>query len=143
MGIEFLEISREHLVKPDDAAGKKAVTRLGWRLLGRRSRADAPWRIPVVLDKESRRLHAPVLGQTELCGDCGVVVRCPNPYNERREVIIFCGSNGYGTWAAVKYAQSREFLTSVPRHAKALECVLSVDVLGGTLSGSGWRSSAR
>jgi hypothetical protein len=50
-------------------------------------------------------------------------------------VIIFCGSYGYGTWAAVKYAQTREFLQNVPKGNTALECILSVQVVADTPQG--------
>jgi hypothetical protein len=135
LGIEFLEIRREQLAKPAGSARLNLVSKpnlvakLGWRGQLQRSRTAAPWRIPVILDKESGRLHAPVLDQTELRSDCGMIIRCPNPFNERREVIIFCGSYGYGTWAAVRYAQTKAFFSSLPSGATSLECVLSVEVV--------------
>jgi hypothetical protein len=132
LGIEFVEIHRRHLANADDSSDRNALSALGRRLLRGRSRPNPPWRVPVIVDKESGQMHAPVLNHTELRADCGVVVRCPNPFNPRREVIIFCGSYGYGTLAAVRYAQSTEFLTSLPKPVKALECVLSVDVVAGT-----------
>jgi hypothetical protein len=132
LGIEFLEIRRDQLTKSADG---ERVSRFHALAQRRRSRAAALWRIPVILDKESGHLHAPVLDQDELRGDCGVLVRCRNPFNERREVIIFCGSYGYGTWAAVRYAQSREFFRHVPKDSKSLECVLAVQVVAETPQG--------
>jgi hypothetical protein len=129
LGIEFVEIPRDRLAT---TAGTEPMPRPGRR---RRNRTAAPWRVPVVLDKESGRLHGPVLDQAGLRRDCGVVVRCPNPFNPRREVLIFCGSYGYGTWAAVRYAQTKEFLRTVPKRAHALECVLSVEVVADTPQG--------
>jgi hypothetical protein len=132
LGIEFIEISPDHLNATPTRAGGAGRGPLRRR---RRPEVAASWRVPVILDKESGRIHAPVLERGELRHDCGVLVRCPNPFNRRRQVIIFCGSYGYGTWGAVRHAQSKEFLASVPRGARALECILSVEVVAQTPQG--------
>lgn len=135
LGVEFLEIPREQLAGAPAVVRPTRVAFLVQRVHRRRPPEGVPWRIPVFLDKESGRIHAPVLEDTTLRRDCGVIIRCRNPFNERREVIIFCGSYGYGTWGAVKYVQTREFLSSVPRGARSLECILSVEVVGASPQG--------
>jgi hypothetical protein len=112
---------------------------LAWRfpewpnqLRGGRSTPEQRWLVPVFLDKHTRRLHGPRTRVGDLSSDCGVFIRCPNPFNPQREVMIFCGSYGYGTWAAVQYAQSKEFLANLPKKVRFLECLLEVDVVHET-----------
>ena len=67
--------------------------------------------------------------------DYGVLIRISNPFEETKTVVILCGSHGYGTWAAVQFAQSGRFLSElqkIPRDAVSIECVLSVDVVRGS-----------
>jgi hypothetical protein len=129
LGVEFLEVSRDLLtaVRADGrlplAAPADARTAAWWR-----RRPAAGWRIPVVLDREHGRVHGPVLVGEEIRTDCGVVIRCPNPFNPAREVVIICGSYGYGTWGAVRYIQTADFLRALPAGSRAVECLLSVEV---------------
>jgi hypothetical protein len=133
LGIEFLEVSPQRLRDGDgavwaDAAPPRSRRRRVWALRGR----SPDWRVPVVLDKETGRLHCPAFTTSGITSDCGVMIRSPNPFNRRREVIIFCGSYGYGTWAAVRYSQTHEFLRRLPKNTPFLECVFSVDVIRDT-----------
>jgi hypothetical protein len=135
LGIEFLEVSpgrlRADAVRPDGVVEAKRRR----RLVRRPADPAPPWRVPVVRDKETGHLHGPTLTASGISSDCAVMIRSPNPFNEDREVIIFCGSYGYGTWAAVRYAQTDEFLRKVPKDTPFLECVLSVDIIRDTPQG--------
>ena len=132
LGIEFLEVSPARLHAAEAARPDGVVPAGRRRRLLRRTTDAAPWRVPVVRDKETGHLHGPTLTTSGITQDCAVMVRSRNPFNEQREVIIFCGSYGYGTWAAVRYAQTEEFLRSLPRNTPLLECVLSVDIIRDT-----------
>jgi hypothetical protein len=141
LGIEFLEVSPRYLdnmrrrqANPEsviDANGRSGRRR-GRRQPLRDAVRRPSWRIPVLLDKQDNRLLGPVRQIDGLRTDCGVIIRCPNPFNPDAEVVIFCGSYGYGSWAAVQFAQSREFLDHIPRRARFIECVLTVDVVRET-----------
>jgi len=146
LGIEFLEVSPEYLrsVRGEVARPVPLLPLLRRRTLGGALRAvtrqrppkvvslKPEWRIPVFLDKVDNKLHGPRMETDGLVRDCGVVIRCPNPFNPTREVMIFCGSYGFGTWAAVQYTQSKEFLDRVPKRTRYLECVLTVEVVRET-----------
>ena len=105
------------------------------RRIGVASEEDPPreqWRIPVILDVASKELYKPIKKGDGMVTDCGVIIRAPNPFDESKTVVILCGSYGYGTWAAVQYAQSKEFLSQIPNRSEPLECVFTVDVVRDT-----------
>jgi hypothetical protein len=134
LGIEFLEVEADRLeqFRHGSVTSNSVPARpRGWTRLVRwgRARTGRDWRVPVILDLAGDKVHAPVLDGDVIRSDCGVLIRCPNPFNKHKEVMIFCGSYGYGTWAAVQFAQTREFLERVPRNTRAIECILSVDVV--------------
>jgi len=136
LGIEFLEVSPQRLRDGNGAASDDATeARTRRRRVPRVRERSRTWRVPVVLDKETDRLHGPALTTSGIASDCGVMIRSPNPFDHRREVIIFCGSYGYGTWAAVRYSQTDEFLKNLPKSTPFLECVFSVDVIRDTPQG--------
>lgn len=129
LGIEFVEISRtllDRVIAGDTYLTPRPAT--GWYRSTRRRRTPAEWRVPVFLDRTDERLHGPVLVGDDIRTDCGVVIRCRNPFNPAKEVVILCGSYGYGTWGAVRFVQSFDFLRSLPRGTRALECLLAIDV---------------
>jgi hypothetical protein len=128
LGIEFLEVSRPMLNKLRGGRGDHAP-RL-WNRAAPHRRAAREWRVPVIRDRTDGRLHGPILDGDAIRGDCGIVIRCGNPFNETREVVILCGSYGYGTWGAVRFLQSSDFLRGLPRRVRAFECLLSVDITG-------------
>jgi len=135
LGIEFLEVSPGRLDRIrrgggslEPAAGTRRRGIAGprsWRPGARRR----PWRIPVIYDQTADVLYGPVLHDGAIRADCGVLIRSANPFNPTTEVMIFCGSYGYGTWAAVRFARSKLFLSMVPKNSRGIECVLSMDVL--------------
>jgi hypothetical protein len=105
------------------------------RRIGMASEAEQPreqWRIPVIFDVANKELYKPVKKGDQIVTDCGVIIRAPNPFDESKTVVILCGSYGYGTWEAVQYAQSREFLSQIPHRSEPLECVFTVDVVRDT-----------
>lgn len=146
LGIAFKEIypaNPDELFEPrvfDPAAGETSPPANNSRsaiivahVLRRIGVTSSPqWRTPVILDINNEKLYQPVKDGDKVLADCGVIIRAPNPFNPAKTVVILCGSYGYGTWAAVQYAQSREFLRQVPRHSDAMECVFMVDVVRDT-----------
>lgn len=103
------------------------------RILRRIGIVSSPqWRTPVILDINNKKLYQPLKDGDKILADCGVIIRAPNPFNTTKTVVILCGSYGYGTWAAVDYAKSGEFLSQVPHRSDAVECVFMVDVVRDT-----------
>jgi hypothetical protein len=74
-------------------------------------------------------------GHTEVVRDYGLIVRAPNPFAQKGDndwILLFAGCFGYGTLAAVKYAVTEDFVTQELVHkGHPVECLLSVDVVGG------------
>jgi hypothetical protein len=129
LGVEFVEVSPVVLAQ---VRGARPLPR-GAPASGRhparwRRRKGNAWRVPVFLDRHTERVHGPVFAGDDLRADCGVVLRCPNPFNPSKEVLILCGSYGYGTWGAVRFVQSTAFLRGLPADASAIECLLTVEV---------------
>jgi hypothetical protein len=87
------------------------------------------WRIPVFVDLKENKVYEPLKEGDRVVMDCGLIIRAPNPFEPSKTVVILCGSYGYGTWAAVQVAQSKQFVRQVPRGSGALECVLQLDVV--------------
>jgi hypothetical protein len=133
LGVEFLIVRREHLDlaragRPWDVPDPPARLRraaLVRRLAGARTRE---WRVPAFGDRARGTLHGPVFGPTKLFRDCAAIIRGRNPFNPDREVMLFCGSYGYGTWAAAQFATTPRFLDLAPAGG-SLECVIGVDVV--------------
>jgi hypothetical protein len=91
------------------------------------------WRTPVIADLDgSKKVFKPTKTGDAVLVDCGVIIRTPNPFDLTKSIIILCGSYGYGTWAAVQLAQSKEFIRRIPKGSGALECVFEVDVVRDT-----------
>ncbi|MDQ1287722.1 MAG: hypothetical protein QG622_1287 [Actinomycetota bacterium] len=134
LGFEFLEVSRSTLDRLRRPEAPRPPRRGGpWSRTVARPGSAAGWRVPVFRDRVDGRIYGPVLHGDDIRTDCGVVIRCRNPFNPAKEAIIICGSYGYGTWGAVRYLQSPEFLRKMPRRrrgSRAMECLLSVDIAG-------------
>jgi hypothetical protein len=81
---------------------------------------------------EREKVYQPSKDGDNILTDCGVIIRAPNPFEPTKQVILLCGSYGYGTWAAVQLAQDKEFLRQVPKRAGPLECIFQVDVVRDT-----------
>lgn len=132
LGLEFREVTPAHLRAIQQ--GRAQIDRpptppRRWPGQRRRSPGAPQWRVPVMVDRTSRQVYGPTRDGDDVHSDCGVMIRCPNPFNPDREVMIFCGSYGYGTWAAVRFAVSDEFLRRLPAGARFVECVLSADIV--------------
>jgi hypothetical protein len=130
LGIEFLEVPRpalESLLSRPQATDLRSG-RGRYRSRWWHARREREWRVPVFRDRQGDAIHGPVLVGDSIRTDCGVVIRCPNPFNPARTVVILCGSYGYGTWGAVRLIQSAEFLGALPRPETSLECLLKVEV---------------
>jgi len=137
LGIEFLEVSAggwERIRQGGVSVGSVAAPPRRWSMMTGTAarwwvREESQWRGPVVYDPSADRVYGPVVRAGVIQSDCGIVIRCANPFNPASEVMIFCGSYGYGTWAAVQFARSKAFLERVPKHSGGIECVLTIDVL--------------
>lgn len=76
-------------------------------------------------------------GRGDVTHDYGLIVKMPNPFAQPeagRWALLFAGCLGYGTWAAVRFALRKSFVTD-PRvvATDSLECLLSVDVEAGAI----------
>ena len=123
LGIEFLELPPHVLAQ---RRGDRPVVPRSRR--GGGKQPPAAWRVPVFRDLSDGTLHGPRLDGEQVLTDCGVVIRCPNPFDRRHSVLILSGSYGFGTWGTARFVQSREFL-DLARGMRSLECLLSVDVV--------------
>jgi hypothetical protein len=122
LGIEFLEITPQALAQ---LRGKPAVPR------SRRGngRSEPPtYRVPVFRDLADGTVHGPTRDGETVLTDCGVVIRCPNPFDRRHSVLILSGSYGFGTWGTARFVQTREFLDRA-KGLHSMECVLTVDIV--------------
>ena len=74
-----------------------------------------------------------VSGMNRAGTDFAIILRAPNPFASEREVLVIAGSFGYGTWAGVRFATSREFLEhDLVRTGARVECVIEADVVRET-----------
>jgi hypothetical protein len=105
--------------------------------LWRRSRTSYAWArsaegIPGIYDGRSgERFEAQELGGY-LTEDYALIVRMRNPYCQpgaKRWVLLFAGCSGFGTWGALRFSTTSEFLED---HLVAsdgdFECLVSVEV---------------
>jgi hypothetical protein len=68
----------------------------------------------------------------ELCVDYGVILRAPNPFASRRNVVALFGCFGFGTWAAGRSAHSDAFLLNpVAAKGGTVECIVRTEILRG------------
>ncbi len=68
--------------------------------------------------------------------DYGILLSTPNPFapNEDSRAVVFAGCYGYGTWAAMRMAASRD--SALLRDARAssgesFECIIQTDIMNG------------
>ena len=62
--------------------------------------------------------------------DYGLLIKAPSPFDPSRGVIIVAGSFGYGTWAGIKLARSKQFLrASLISQGAAVECLYKTQVI--------------
>jgi hypothetical protein len=132
LGIDFLELSTQRLLAIQRRPDERPAPIPGRGFPALRVRARRPeqvWRVPAFRDRETGQIIGPEFDGDQIRKDCGLIVRTTNPFSPGHEVVIFCGSYGYGTWAAVQLARSKEFIGVRTRRMGSLECLLSVDVV--------------
>lgn len=117
---------------PDaNAITKEAVRRIKSTL-----RFGNPARYEIaVYDSSTDKTYAPSMriDESEISTDYGIILRRANPFARNKQVIIIAGSYGYGTWAGIRYAISRQFLDhSIVSNGKSLECLIETDVVYST-----------
>ena len=117
-----------------NTAPRPGISSIVRRLKGTEASSSShKWRTPVFVDTLIRNtIYRPTKLDDDIVSDCGAVLRVPNPFAPSKNVIIVCGSYGYGTWAAIDLVQSKAFLRNVARSAKAIECIFRVDVVRDT-----------
>lgn len=87
-----------------------------------------------IYDSADKRLYAPLRehSSNELVKDYGLFIGAPNPFDADSQMLLFAGSFGYGTWAAVRFAMSKAFLRNpiVSSH-KPFEALIDTDIFRG------------
>jgi hypothetical protein len=61
--------------------------------------------------------------------DYGLICRAKNPFNPSKTIIFAAGAHGFGTWAAVRYLISDEFIMAkAVREQLEVECLVECDI---------------
>jgi hypothetical protein len=146
LGVAFKEIDSrqpDELFEPrvfefpesdNDSQSRFSFTRIARSLRNLTNGAEVQlWRTPVFVDLlDGRKVYQPTKDGDHILEDCGLIVRAPNPFDQTKNVVIMCGSYGYGTWAAVQLVQTKAFVKQIPRSGRTLECIFRVDVVRDT-----------
>jgi hypothetical protein len=83
-------------------------------------------------DEGGPTIYCPSIKNGKTLIDYGVVARAPNPFDPDKSVVFLAGAYGYGTWGAVRFAQSPKFLNELkklPKETSTIECVFGVEVV--------------
>jgi hypothetical protein len=71
-------------------------------------------------------------GREEVGTDYAVIISTNNPFAQEKRLLQVAGIHDYGTWAAMRFVLSQEFLRHpLVRKGKAVEALIEVDVLKG------------
>lgn len=69
-------------------------------------------------------------GSADLVNDCGLIFKAPNPFCDGKEVLIFAGSFGYGTWAGARLMSTlATFRDRRFRELEHFECLIETEVV--------------
>jgi hypothetical protein len=64
--------------------------------------------------------------------DYGLIIRTRNPFAPDMQMLIIAGGFGFGTWAAVRFILSKEFLdNAIVSRGDPFECLIETDVTRG------------
>lgn len=88
-----------------------------------------------IYDKLSGSLYSPSFEamNIDIEKDYGVILRSENPVDNEGTVLILAGSFGYGTWAAARFAISRQFREEpVVAASHSIECLIETRVIKGS-----------
>ena len=83
-------------------------------------------------DQKGSGIYRPSIKNGKVLIDYGVVARSPNPFDPDKNVVLLGGAYGYGTWGAVRFAQSPRFLNELkklPKEASTIECLFGVEIV--------------
>lgn len=83
-------------------------------------------------DQKRPAIYRPTIKNGKVLIDYGIVARAPNPFDPDKSVVLLAGAYGYGTWGAVRFAQSPRFLNQLkrlPKEASTIECLFGVEVV--------------
>ncbi len=122
------------LVWPDrDNAQDERSPDISWAL---------PRLVPAEASEQANSFFSPSREGNEIVQDYGVIIRSRNPLlpwdakpfsvKHGKRVVIIYGCYGYGTLAAVLYAQTPEFLKLIKNSRDDVECIVSCRVIMGT-----------
>ena len=114
-----------------NAISKEVITKINSTFrFGDSARIGSP-----IYDSLTGQPYAPVTkpNSGEILMDYGLILKASNPFAPSKQVLLIAGCFGYGTWAGVRFAISKEFVTNqIVAEGKPLECVIETDILRGT-----------
>lgn len=117
---------------PDaNAVSKEVVTKINSTL---RFGNPAHYEI-AIYDSATDRIYAPLTKSDshEIIKDYGVILKTTNPFSPSKQVLVIAGSFGYGAWAGIRYAISKQFIENeFVIQGKPLECLIEADIVRGT-----------
>jgi hypothetical protein len=88
-----------------------------------------------IYDSQTTKMYAPSRSPltNEIDKDYAVIIRAENPFAPTKQILLIAGSYGYGTWAGVRFAISKQFLdNSIVAENKSLECLIETDIVRET-----------
>lgn len=88
-----------------------------------------------IYDSTTRIMYAPArrIDSKELGKDFGVIFKTSNPFAPNKHILLIAGSFGYGTWAAVRFATSKQFIEHpIVATGKNVECLIETDLVRET-----------
>ena len=86
-------------------------------------------------NRKNNEIYNPIIKNEKVVKDYGVIISAKNPYNTQNRVLLFFGSFGFGTWAALKYVTSDAFLRQEIGDDDDFECLIETDVIKDTPHG--------
>lgn len=118
---------------PDTSPGGRGLIADLWR----RSQTSYEWRrtaegYPELYDSRSGKEFEPQRPGGDLTEDYALIVKMHNPYcqpDAKRWVLLFAGCLGFGTWGALRFSTTSEFVKNhLVASNDAFECLVSVEV---------------
>lgn len=119
---------------PDTSPGGEGLIADLWR----RSQASYEWGrsaegVARISDGRSGRWFEAQGLPGDLTEDYALIVRMRNPYcqpDAKRWVLLFAGCSGFGTWGALRFSTTSEFVKNhLVASDDAFECLISVEVV--------------
>lgn len=113
---------------PDaNAVTREAVTRIGSTL---QFGNPASYEL-VIYDSQTKRGFAPLrrMDSEKITTDYGIILKTTNPFAPTKQILIIAGSFGYGTWAGIRFVNSKQFIDCpLVQAGRPVECLVEVDI---------------